>query len=80
MPKLKLLSLSATLLLCGCASWFKPDVIAASCPPPPPAPLAVTGYASPPTNLMEDSGKLLLELQTDLLQSLKKASAALTPQ
>lgn len=79
MPKRKLLVPSAMLLFSGCA-LFSPPPIAASCPPPPPVPLAVTGYVSPPTNLIEDSGRLLQELQSDLLQSLKKASEALTSQ
>ena len=79
MPKLKLLLLSATLLSCGCASWFKPDVIAASCPPPPPAPAAVTGFVSPATNLIETSGKLLDEFQIELLLLLRRASEELTP-
>ena len=80
MRKRKLLLLSATLLLCGCASWFKPDVIAASCPPPPPAPEAVTGYASPQVNLIEDSGRLLEEFRNELLLLLQKASEPLTSQ
>lgn len=61
------------LLLPGCA-LLNPAPIAASCPPPPPAPQAVTGYVSPAKNLIEDSGTLLLDYRNALSQTLKKAS------
>jgi len=48
--------------------------VAASCPPPPPVPLAIAEYASPPKSLIEDSAQLLLDFGSDLFQMLKKAS------
>lgn len=74
MPKLNVLLLLVTLLLPGCALFSKPVPVAASCPPPPPAPQAVIDYASPATNLIDDSATLLLELRRDLVESLQKAS------
>jgi hypothetical protein len=61
------------LLTPGCAS-MRPDAVAASCPPPPPAPQAVTAYVSPATSLIDDSEKALEDFRNDLLQSLQKAS------
>lgn len=74
MPRLKMLLFSATLLCSGCASWFKPDVTAASCPPSPPVPLAVSGFATPAKNLIEDSGRLLEDFTSELSQTLKKGN------
>lgn len=74
MPKARLPLLIVMLLLPGCASWSEPLPVAASCPPPPPPPAAVIGYASPETNLIEDSGRALLDFRNDLSESLSKAS------
>jgi hypothetical protein len=70
----KPLLLIAMLLLPGCALLNPPAPISASCPPPPQAPQAVTGYVSPAKNLIEDSGQLLLDFRNELSQTLKKAS------
>lgn len=74
MRKMTLLSPIAMLLLSGCALFSAPVPIAASCPPLPPAPRAVTEFAMPETSLIEDSAKLLDDFRNDLLRSLQKAS------
>ena len=48
--------------------------IAASCPPPPPAPQAIVEYASPATNLIEDSVLRSLRLREAISEALRKAS------
>ena len=70
----RLLLLSAILLLASCGTFREPLPVSAFCPAPPPAPLVVTTYASPQMNLIEESTTLLRELQSDLIESLKKAN------
>ena len=72
--KLPISLLLAMLLLPGCALLNPPAPVAASCPPPPTAPQAVTGYVSPAKNLIEESGQLLLDFRNELSQALKKAN------
>ena len=69
--KTALAIVSLLMLANGCQT---PVPVAVSCPPTPPIPQAISGYASPRRNLIEDSSQLLLDFRNELLQTLRKAS------
>ena len=73
MSKLNYLLVSVMMLLPGCALWPQPQPVSASCPPVPDLPVVVVEYATPPMNLIEESGSALLDFERELRELLQSA-------